>query len=213
MASSSQSTPFGASHSAYRDELRIPELEPYRDEAGFLPLVPCSKCGTLLIGRVSHKEGSKGKRFYKCPLLEHVSCGGIASLFWMRFFVDFFISGLQTDYACRTYYFEEHYIPLLVSKGVLPRHFSQLRGRDGMGLEVMKDGKDMLKACQGVDACQELMESAVIHLKDSEALLKALVDSNSKLMTKMDKIGERLLVVGAVKVFILVLVLLVLLVK
>jgi len=189
------------------------ELEPYRDEAGFLPLVPCSKCGTLLIGRVSHKEGSKGKRFYKCPLLEHVSCGGIASLFWMRFFVDFFISGLQTDYACRTYYFEEHYVPLLVSKGVLPRHFSQLRGRDGMGLEVMKDGKDMLKACQGVDACQELMESAVIHLKDSEALLKALVDSNSKLMTKMDKIGERLLVVGAVKVFILVLVLLVLLVK
>ena len=125
-ASSSQSTPFGASHSAYRDELRIPELEPYRDEAGFLPLVPCSKCGTLLIGRVSHKEGSKGKRFYKCPLLEHVSCGGIASLFWMRFFVDFFISGLQTDYACRTYYFEEHYVPLLVSKGVLPRHFSQL---------------------------------------------------------------------------------------
>ena len=57
------------------------------------------------------------------------------------------------------------------------------------------------------------MESVVIHLKDSEALLKALVDSNSKLMTKMDKIGERLLVVGAVKVFILVLVLLVLLVK
>ncbi|CAD6262935.1 unnamed protein product [Miscanthus lutarioriparius] len=134
MASSSQSTPFGASHSAYRDELRIPELEPYRDEAGFLPLVPCSKCGTLLIGRVSHKEGSKGKRFYKCPLLEH------------------------TDYVCRTYYFEEHYVPLLVSKGVLPRHFSQLRGRDGMGLEVRKDGKDMLKACQGVDACQELME-------------------------------------------------------
>ena len=89
MASSSQSTPFGASHSAYRDELRIPELEPYRDEAGFLPLVPCSKCGTLLIGRVSHKEGSKGKRFYKCPLLEHVSCGGIASLFWMRFLLIF----------------------------------------------------------------------------------------------------------------------------
>ena len=82
-----------------------------------------------------------------------------------------------------------------------------------MGLEVMKDGKDMLKAYQGVDAYQELMESAVIHLKDSEALLKALVDSNSKLMTKMDKIGERLLVVGVVKVFILVLVLLVLLVK
>ena len=50
-----------------------PELDPFRDVAGFLPLVPCSKWGTKLIGRVSQKVGSKGKRFYKCPLLEHES--------------------------------------------------------------------------------------------------------------------------------------------
>jgi hypothetical protein len=53
----------------------------------------------------------------------------------------------------------------------------------------------------------------VIHLKDLEGQLKFVVDSNDKLITKMDKIGERLLVVGAAKLFVLVLVLFVLLAK
>jgi len=82
-----------------------------------------------------------------------------------------------------------------------------------MALEVMKDGKDMMKACQGVDACQDLLETTVIHLKDSEALLKTLVDSHSKLMNKIDKIEEWLLVFDVAKLLVLVLVLLVLLVK
>ncbi|CAD6206090.1 unnamed protein product [Miscanthus lutarioriparius] len=90
MASSSHSTLFGAPHPASSS------LDPYRDQAGFLPLVPCHKCGTVFIGRVSQKPGSKGKRFYKCPLLEH------------------------TDFACGVYYFEEQYINYLVAKGVLP---------------------------------------------------------------------------------------------
>jgi hypothetical protein len=124
-----------------------------------------------------------------------------------------FISGLQTEFACGTYYFEEHYAEYLVSKGVLPRAFSRVRARDGMALEVMEDGKEMVKACQGFDACQDLLESAVSNLRDLEGQLKSLVDSNNKLMTKMDKIGERLLVVAGVKLFVLVLVLLVLLVK
>ncbi|CAD6205220.1 unnamed protein product [Miscanthus lutarioriparius] len=96
MASSSHSTPFGAPHPA------SPSLDPYRDQAGFLPLVPCHKCGTVFIGRVSQKPGSKGKRFYKCPLLEHI------------------------DFACGVYYFEEQYINYLVAKGILPRACSQL---------------------------------------------------------------------------------------
>jgi hypothetical protein len=82
-----------------------------------------------------------------------------------------------------------------------------------MALEVMKDGKDMVKADQGFDACHDLLESSVIHLKDLEGQLKLVVDSNNKLITKMDKIGERLLVVGAAKLFVLVLVLFVLLAK
>ena len=64
MASSSQSTARTSSVAA---------LEPFRDAGGMLPLVPCHKCGTQFISRVSQKTGSKGKRFYKCPLLEHVS--------------------------------------------------------------------------------------------------------------------------------------------
>ena len=120
---------------------------------------------------------------------------------------------MQTDYSCGTYYFEEHYVEYLVSKGVLPRACSQVRCRDVMALEMMKDGKDMVKACQGVDACQDLLESAIIYLKDLEALLKTIVDGHSKLMNKVDKIGERLLIVAVAKLFILVLVLLVLSVK
>ena len=61
-----------SSHSAAASA-PTPELDPFRDASGFLPLVSYSKCRTKLIGRVSQKIGSKGKRFYKCPLLEHVS--------------------------------------------------------------------------------------------------------------------------------------------
>jgi hypothetical protein len=82
-----------------------------------------------------------------------------------------------------------------------------------MVLEAMKDGKDMVKPCQGVDTCQDLLESAVIHLKDSKALLKNLVDGHNKLMIKVDKTGEWLLLVAVAKLLVLVLVLLVLLVK
>jgi len=64
MASSSQSTARASS---------VAVLEPFRDAGGMLPLVPSHKCGTQFINHVSQKTGSKGKRFYKCPLLEHVS--------------------------------------------------------------------------------------------------------------------------------------------
>jgi hypothetical protein len=84
MASSSHSMPFGAPHAASLS------LDPYRDQEGFLPLVPCHKCSTVFIGRVSQKPGSKGKRFYKCPLFEHVSCGWFVIRFWEdAFFGDF----------------------------------------------------------------------------------------------------------------------------
>jgi NAD-dependent DNA ligase len=82
-----------------------------------------------------------------------------------------------------------------------------------MALEVVKANNDMVKACQGVEACQDLLHSAIIHLKDLEAMLMALVDSHTTLNNKIEKIGERLLVVATAKLFVLVLVLLVLLVK
>ena len=82
-----------------------------------------------------------------------------------------------------------------------------------MALEVMREGNDKEKACQGFDGCQDLLETVVIHLQGSKALLKSVLESNKKLLTNMNKIGERLLVVGGVMVFVLVLVLLVLLVK
>ena len=78
-----------------------------------------------------------------------------------------------------------------------------------MALEVVKAENDMVKAYQGVEACQDLLHSVVIHLKDSEAMLKALVDSHATLNNNIEKIGERLLVVAAAKLFVLVLVLLV----
>ena len=208
MASSSHSTPFGAPH------LASPSLDPYRDQAGFLPLVPCHKCRTVFIGRVSQKPGSKGKRFYKCPLLEHVSGRWLLIWFWGdAHFFDFSSLVCQTDFACGVYYFEEQYINYLVAKGVLPRACSQVRVQGAMALEVMREGNDKEKACQGFDGCQDLLETAVIHLQGSEALLKSVLESNKKLLTNMNKIGERLLVVGGVMVFVLVLVLLVLLVK
>jgi len=111
------------------------------------------------------------------------------------------------------YYFEEQYINYLVAKGVLPRACSQVRVQGAMALEVMREGNDKEKACQGFDGCQDLLETAVIHLQGSEALLKSVLESNKKLLTNMNKIGERLLVVGGVMVFVLVLVLLVFLVK
>ena len=82
-----------------------------------------------------------------------------------------------------------------------------------MALEVAKADNDMVKAYQGVEACQDLLHSVVIHLKDSEAMLKALVASHTTLNNKIDKIGEWMLVVVAANLFILVLVLLVLSVK
>ena len=82
-----------------------------------------------------------------------------------------------------------------------------------MALEVVKAENDMVKAYQGVEACQDLLHSAVIHLKDSEAMLKVLVASHSTLNNKIDKIGERMLVVAIATLFVLVLVLLVLSVK
>ena len=48
-------------------------LGAYRDVQGFFPLAYCDKCGTWLIGRISQKLTSKGKSFYKCQMLEHVS--------------------------------------------------------------------------------------------------------------------------------------------
>jgi NAD-dependent DNA ligase len=82
-----------------------------------------------------------------------------------------------------------------------------------MALEVVKAKNDMVKICQGVEACQDLLHNAIIHLKDSEAMLKALVASHTTLNNKIDKIGERMLVVAAANLFVLVLVLLVFLVK
>jgi hypothetical protein len=76
-----------------------------------------------------------------------------------------------------------------------------------MALEVVKANNDMVKACQ------DLLHSVVIHLKDLEAMPMALVDIHTTLNNKIEKIGERLLVVATAKFFILVLVLLVLLAK
>ncbi|CAL4907747.1 unnamed protein product [Urochloa decumbens] len=170
-----------------------------RDADGFLPLSKCSLCGTRLIGRVSQQPRSMGKRFYKCPKLEH------------------------TPLACKFYMLEEHYVDYLATYGV-----------DGLGIavrggnrsqpslaqgnygytEVLNEANCLLKeAMDAIERCNVQLESATRALKEAEAIVKSTGESKMAMGGKIERIGERLVLVGLANIFLVVLVLLVLLVK
>ncbi|CAN6245775.1 unnamed protein product [Urochloa humidicola] len=182
MAASSQSASASATDS----------LAPYRDAQGYLPLQSCSKCGTMVIGRVSQQPKSRGQRFYKCPLFEH------------------------TGMACKFFMFEGEYVEYLVSLGVLPRSCSKLKGREAdlVGIESLNQANRVLKeAIDGVECCHDILQVAISKLKVAEDALKNAGSSKMALESKVDRIGERLVVLGLANLVFVVLVLMVLLIK
>jgi len=117
---------------------------------------------------------------------------------------------LQTDFACKVYMFEEDYVEYLVVGGHLPRYCSRFRSAEvSVGAVKAKDGHDMLAAVEGVQTFTGLLQSAIASLNDVEAKLKA----PSQTEAKMDRIGERLLILGVANLVVVALVLMVLICK
>ena len=118
---------------------------------------------------------------------------------------------LQTDFACKVYMFEEDYVEYLVVGGHLPRYCSRFRSAEvSVGAVKAKDGHDMLIATvEGVQTFTGLLQSAIASLNDVEAKLKA----PSQTEAKMDRIGERLLILGVANLVVVALVLMVLICK
>ncbi|CAN6225115.1 unnamed protein product [Urochloa humidicola] len=171
-----------------------------RDEDGFLPLSKCSLCGTRLIGRVSQQRRSMGKRFYKCPRLEH------------------------TPLACKFYMLEEHYVDYLATYGVdgpgIALHGGNRsqpmlgQGNYGPGIDVLKEANVLLKeAVDAMERCNVQLQSATRALKEAEVAVKSAAGTKMAMEGKIERIGEHLVLVGLANIFLVVLVLLVLLVK
>ncbi|CAO2161464.1 unnamed protein product, partial [Urochloa humidicola] len=119
-----------------------------RDADGSLPLSKCSLCGTRLIGRVSQQPRSKGKRFYKCPRLEH------------------------TDLACKFYMLEEHYVEYLATYGLDGPPIAMHTGNCSQGghvcTDVLREANVLLKeARDAMERCNMQLESATHALKEA----------------------------------------------
>ncbi|CAD6261490.1 unnamed protein product [Miscanthus lutarioriparius] len=169
-----------------------PSLDAFRDGTSNLPLVDCSKCGAQLIGLVSKQDKSFGQKFYKCPLINHF------------------------------YMWEDQYVEYLIGKSKLPRCFSKIgRGSPSLGLTQAMDprmsSQELIQAMESlkesIGGCTTMLESTTASMKDAHAALKKIVDANQSIGSNIDKIGDRLLVLGLAIMFIVVLLLLVALVK
>ncbi|CAN6284543.1 unnamed protein product [Urochloa humidicola] len=165
-----------------------------RDADGFLPLSKCSLCGTRLIGRVSQQPRSKGKRFYKCPRLEH------------------------TDLACKFYMLEEHYVEYLATYGLDGPPIAMRTGNCSQGghgcTDMLREANVLLKeARDAMERCNMQLESATRALKEAEAVVKSATESKNAIGAKIERIGDHLTIIGVANILLVVLVLIVLLVK
>ena len=117
---------------------------------------------------------------------------------------------------------EDQYVEYLIGKSKLPRCFSKIgRGSPSLGLTQAMDprmsSQELIQAMESlkesIGGCTTLLESTTASMKDAHAALKKIVDANQSIGSNIDKIGDRLLVLGLAIMFIVVLLLLVALVK